>query len=696
MRKDTLERRLGILGAVAILSGMMAVGGSAPAGENPQADPAAGGGKVNLLAGFEKDEATKWGYVDQEGELVTPREIEKSPGAGKGTWPRAIVKGDASQGEWAYVRRFSEDAWKFYMRRGGQPEEFLYPNCTAFSTFAAFRKMFPADWTGHDRLRLDVKILGSAAALRLHIEDEMIAPQLTRDYQVPEGKWVTLEFDLAEAAKFREVKLPPELAKKLGGETQKARLINLSRMANILLRVEKAEKRPTVLVDNIRLLAPGADDGGKMELLVDKSPFPVPEPLPLRDEPAKADKPQGARNWAALKPGEPVQVAMASGSAFGNMTLPRALAVADNDHLIFGNSIGRTRVTQSADGGKTWTDLAGKPGATTQCLHTANAPGNVAVAAGEDMFVFYTARCGGAGSPKDMYCRRARFDGKGWNLGAPRLMDIDVRHCPEHLVRAIRLPNGRVWVVWMHLDRFNQTYLRCRYSDDGGELWQSPDSNGILAVKRTRDPAALPVGVTWWPESPAGWTVPDQGRTGGIPGRFHPHGAFDLAPYGASVACLYAEGDKATCWTWFDTAKNAWTAPAPVAKGFGGATSAATVGEKTVYAAIRGSNKLVCLDGDTWTEEAPAGYSGRGVLSVSGKTLFCFWPDEKEGKTLIMSAKKPLDGAWSAPEKLAEETEKLQGLSAPMSAPENFVPLAWGPRGGWIKFLRVPTERPTK
>jgi hypothetical protein len=461
-------------------------------------------------------------------------------------------------------------------------------------------------------------------------------------------------------------------------------------MANILLRAEKADKQTTVLVDNIRLVAPGATEESKLEILTDQSPFPVPEPLPLRDEPAKPGKPQGARNRAPLKPEEPNKAALGNGGSYGNMSVPRAFAAADNDHLLFGESIGRIEAAQSADGGKTWTDLAGKAGATTVCQHTCNAPGNVAVAAGEDMFVFYTARCGGAGSPKDMYCRRLGFDGRGWTLGEPRLLDIDVRHCPEHLVRALRLASGRIWTVWMHFDRFGQNYLRARYSDDGGGLWQSPDSNGLLSIKRGRDPAALPVGVTWWQESPAGWTAPEGGRTGGLPGRFHPHGSFDLAPYGGSLACLYAEGDNATSWTWFDPARNAWTPPEVVSKGFGGAGSAATVGDKTIYAALRGNNKVLRLDNGKWVEDAPVGYAGRGVLSVAAQALWCFWPEEKDGKTLILSARKPAGGSWSAPEKLAEETEKLQGLSAPGCAPENFVPVAWGPRGGWVKFLRVP------
>jgi hypothetical protein len=672
--------------------------------------PAVGGEGVRVLAGFEKDEAAKWGYVERDGQYVTPRDVELR-GKATGEWGRSITRGDASQGEWAYVCRFGENAWQYYMR-GGQPEEFLYFNCTVFTTFGVFRKNFPADWTGYDRLRLDVKVAGSAAALRLHLEDDLIAPQLTRDYQVPADKWVALEFDLAEAARLREVKLPPELAKKLGGEVLKGRLLNLSRMANILLRVEKAEKRPVVLVDNVRLLAPGADDGGKLEVLVDRSPFPVPEPLPLADAPAAPEKPRGARNWAALAPGEPVKAATGGGGSYGNLSLPRALAVADNDHLLFGQSIGRIEAVQSADGGKTWTDLAGKPGAVTVCQHSCQAPGNVAASAGEELFVFYTARCGGAGSPKDMYCRRAAFDGGGWKLGEPRLVDLDVRHCPEHLVRALRLPNGRIWVVWMHFDRFGQNYLRGRYSDDGGGLWQSPDSNGLMAFKRTRDPAALSTGVTWWQEEPAGpstslgalserseskgWTAPEGGRTGGLPGHFHPHGSFDLAAYQGSVACLYAEGDNLTSWTWFDPAKRAWTPPAQVFRSFGGTASAAAAGEKTIYAALRTSAKLMRLDGDKWVEDAPADYSGRGLLSVSGRTLWCFWPEEKDGKTLIMAARKPPDGAWSAPEKLAEETEKLQGLAAPVNAPEGFVPLAWGPRGGWVKFLRVPVPQPAK
>ena len=651
------------------------------------AAPAAEG--VKLLSGFEKAQVLKWGYVEHEGKLITKRALDRKRFS---SW---IATGDATQGERAYVRRFGKNVVRWYFRSGKSPEEILYMQGTAYNTFGAFRKRFPTDWSGYDRLRIDVKSTGCPIRLRLMLEDELTSPHLTRDYQVPAAKWVTLEFDLAAAAKLHEVKLSGEAGQEAGdGKVLKARLLNLAKMANILLRVEQADKQTDVLLDNIRLLAPEAEQASKLTVLTDKRPFPIPGQLPVPAEPLAPKPAPGKRNREPVEPEKPTKAGLARGGSYGMMNLPRGVAVADNDRILFIGSIGRMQAAQSIDGGATWTNLAAKRDATTWCQHSVNAPGNGACADGEDGFVFYTARCANMGRPSDIYFRHLKFDGTGWKLGEPRLVEVDVRHCPEHKVRAVRLASGRIWVAWLHVDRFARQYLRARYSDDGGQVWRTTDSNGLLMISRRKNPKPLPLAVAWWQQEPAGWTPPAAGCSGRIPGRFHPHGRFSLIRYGKSVACIYAEGDRATSWTWFDAEKKTWSKPALVFKCFGGPVTAVSVGEKTIYTSLRRVKKIMRLDGEQWIEDTPPGYGGGGVLSLAGKVLHCFWLERKGDQTLVRMSRKPAGAKWAAPVTLATEERKLQGISAPMYAPETFVPVFWGPAKGWVRFLRVPVTQP--
>jgi hypothetical protein len=518
------------------------------------------------------------------------------------------------------------------------------------------------------------------------LEDEMIEPHVTRFYDVPGGKWVSLEVDLAEACKVREVPV------KAG--TLKARVLNPALMANIRIVCHQASKETTVLVDNFRLLAAGAKDPSKLEVLTDASPLQTPQELPALPGPKRSPPAPGKRNRGPIARGPAVQAGLNQAASRGMMTLPRGVAVADNDRILFFGSIGRIKAAQSVDGGKTWTGLGGgKRDAMTACQHSANAPGNVAVGAGEDGYVFYTARCSGGSGINDIYFRHVKFDGKNWALGEPRLVDTDVRHCPEFKVRALRLASGRIWAVWMHYDRFGKNYIRARYSDDEGETWRTVDSNGLVRFKRRRDPKSYPLPVTWWQEAPAGWKPPAEGRSGMVGGSraFHPHGRLELVRYGESVGCLYATG-RHTAWTWFDPAKGQWAAPAVAAKVWIGPSSAVTVGKDEVWFSLAKSASLLRLSGGRWLEQKVPGHPGGGLLSEAGGTLFCFWQESKDGKTLIRASRRPAGGTWSPAETLSTEEEKIQAISAPAHAPANFVPVFWGTRKRWVKCLRLPVE----
>ena len=63
------------------------------------------------------------------------------------------------------------------------------------------------DWSGYDLLRIDVRCEGQPAKITLALEDDVIEPPVVRVYETPADKWVTLELDLAEAARVRGLEL---------------------------------------------------------------------------------------------------------------------------------------------------------------------------------------------------------------------------------------------------------------------------------------------------------------------------------------------------------------------------------------------------------------------------------------------------------------------------------------------------------
>ena len=72
-----------------------------------------------------------------------------------------------------------------------------------FRTAGLFRTIFPADWSGYDLLRMDVRGEGVRQTFRIVLEDEDIEPPVVRNIAVEPGKWTTLEIDLQRAAKAR-------------------------------------------------------------------------------------------------------------------------------------------------------------------------------------------------------------------------------------------------------------------------------------------------------------------------------------------------------------------------------------------------------------------------------------------------------------------------------------------------------------
>ncbi len=674
----------------------------APVLSGPSA--AAGEKKVLLLNGFEPKVIKEWFEKHPVKKIGYAGYVFCSP-KGKffgGRWPS--VEGDATEGKWALVRELPgevvrSDRWKFaYLKNEKASETGLRRAGKLVCHGGSFRHYYPTDWTGYAKFRADVKCQGSTLRLRVILEDAISISQhtLLRRFEVPADKWVTVEVDLAEAARLREVKLPPEEAKRLGVKKLKGRLLNLKEMANIWIGIELIKGKCTVKLDNIRLVAPGAQKAeSKLPVVSDKRPFPVPEFLP-KSAPAPRAKIAGKLNRAPLKWEQPVEIPGAS--------YTWDVAVVDNDRMLM--AVKTDKVLKTVDGGRTWTGLDGTPNKPTKIIkHDLNAPGRGAEALGPDLLLLGVAHCAGGGAPVDHYSHLVKFEGGKWNSGPRSLVDVDVRHCPEWKVDAVRLPNGRIWACWRHYDRFAREYVAARYSDDEGRTWRSAASNGLARIANRGKTDSY--GMTWWLEQPAmpAW-VPAQALGLVAPMYYQlPMPRPEIAAWGDQAMIAIPAAGKRTVCSFFDGEK--WGKPVPT--GFkGGCASLTHLEGKVVYmATIEG--EVYRLEGAKWIKDTPPGGVGTGRLpypalrgcsktrlSAAGKVMVCTWVSAG-GRELFVS-QKPKGGDWSKPRKIFNEERGVQWIGAPVRSAENFVPLVWTIRGkrSGARFLRIPVEQPPK
>jgi hypothetical protein len=94
-------------------------------------------------------------------------------------------------------------------------------------------------------------------------------------------------------------------------------------------------------------------------------------------------------------------------------------------------------------------------------------------------------------------------------------------------------------------------------------------------------------------------------------------------------------------------------------------------------------------DKDAWVEDSPPGLEGRAMLASWGPSMVCVW---QTGGAIVLSL-KPKGGAWRAAKKVADEPLPLATLAMPQIAPDEFLPLAWGNRGGrTVRLVAVPAE----
>jgi hypothetical protein len=651
--------------------------------------------EVLLLNGFEPKVLKEWAKRRKAAKWSALKvvRIGKDGIPTGGGMTGQLAKGDTTQGEYAMVRHIPRaggrrDYSLSYLNKETTKESILRRMGLLLNTFGTFRDFYRQDWSGYARLRLDIKSEGAPIRLRVEIEDSVIAPPLKRIYQIPADKWVSVEFDLADAARLREVELSEVEAKDLGVKKLKGRLINLKEMANMRITIELLKSKAVIKLDNIRLLTEKVlENETKLPLIVDKSSFPVPVSLPA-SKPIAREKIKAQLNTTPLKWESPVEISLKGGS-YGLQLFD--VAPLDNDRMLM--AVGTGAVLKTIDGGKTWTGLDEKPNKPTKVLdHDTNAPGRWAAAMGPDIMVLGSAKCTGGATAVDSYSILTKFNGQDWKVQPRGLVDVDVRHCPEHKLKLVRLPNGRIWTCWLHYNRFGKNDINARYSDDEGKTWRDPAANGLL--KLTTRGKTNPYATTWWLEQPA---MPDWAPKQAL-GRIasmNAHSRPAITGWGQQVICVFAQGSRLVC-SFFDGTR--WSQPVNTGlKGY--AVSIVRLKGKSVYIATT-TGDVYRLEGQKWVKDSPAGGVGKGHLpypgcgktrlSVAGEVLVAVWTDGKK----LFTSQKPKDGNWSKPKTIFTEERGVHHIGMPERSVKNFVPLVWSITKASARFMRIPVQGP--
>ncbi|MFH1022309.1 MAG: sialidase family protein [Planctomycetota bacterium] len=619
--------------------------------------PAAGGEEKRLLS-FEKEESLKLaGYKEDKGDNLVIRYNTY------GSY-HYMKKGDATEGEWALCKEYKEardyvgkgitESGLASMQRDGR----ILNGCGWMAA-----RGLAGDWSGFDRLRLDIKSTAAPAKIKIRVADSQIVPLPERICDVAPGKWVTLEFDMAAASDAKrldrgKLKDGQELFFRCRDSAiYPARVLDRAKVYGVFVNLVKCDGPTTILADNLRLVPQGEKIESPLPLVTDASPWPEAEALPAQTKPKPPERPAVTLD-AKPAVGEPVliDVSGVGGVGYGRMHNDRCgIAVADAGRMAISVLTGVNRaVFITADGGKTWKGLDG--GAKPTMLFTGRlmmvgaccTPGDD----GPDLFFVTLNHCSGGEEPTWVWFKRVTFTGAGWEAMPATIMDVDSWHCPEHTMDVLRLPNGRIWAAWSPASRAGGVVAR--YSDDDGATWRALGPN--------------------------------------LGGGGHGQGRPMLVPYGQEVACFF--GKERPIWMYTEDGK--WmTGPKLPATG-GMPLSGAQLADKELFVAVgdvKGS-KLYHLTGGQWSEEKDVPFSPLR-LSVSGNHLYAFGI---ESGTKPVMAVRDTTGTWSAKTELpGGGTEPVADLAVPRVAPAGFLPVAWAAGSGkWVKFLRVPTESPTK
>jgi len=544
--------------------------------------------------------------------------------------------GDATRGQHALVKVIAD---KYAYLRPGNDTSYYVRTRTGrvLNAFGWLRKAMPQDWSAGEMLRMDVKIEGAWARLCLELEDEAIADPVVREFRVKPGEWTTLEVDLAEAKRQRR--------------------LDLRRMATLQLYVaETGQARGTLTVrlDNVRLSAKA--DPAKFGVLRDARPMAAPSRRPVEPKPLT---PLEMKLVPRAAPARPAIVARYPGKASYPLLRCKERCVGGfgASGLLIMDGAGDVRL--SVDGGNAWTDLAGKAGAATRITRDIRGH-RMTICAGEReiMAAMVPNHCAGGGGRTEMHFYRADYQGGRWVFGPKVVFETGIRHCADRLA-LLRDAGGRLWIAWDHLNRLGNYAIHAKFSDDDGRTWQSPGANGCIFAFR-----GMPTGP---------YLVRD----------------------GKHVACFWRQPDGHLQWARFDGKK--WSEPVRIGRPFVPISAVNVNG--TIYVATARPAQVIRFDGGKWVKDSPPG-PGTGLLSRSGRRLVCLWTEPgaegTPGGRIAFSVKRP-GGEWSDPKALASESVAIDGLAAPMHAPEAFVPVAWADKKRtWIKSACIVFEDPAR
>lgn len=705
----------------------------APAGEKAP-------GKVKLLCSFEKEELEAKGLPLKNWKETTQRVFFTGY---EDSCPNLVTAEHATDGKLALCVPYAHksDKWKSWPRVLGGFNGNWEKSCQgrqAIPLHGLVPKVLGGDWSGYDRLLVDVASPDADVWLRFIVEDAADTTPYVR-YRVAKGRAGTIVFPLAKyAAENSRPDRGPFVP----------RQIDLARIVNLVIYLEEAsEDAGQVFFDNLRLAAKD-------------SPAPATPIEPTQE----IERDWGWRDMAGKHPpikqpevkretgpvGKLGPVTLASGykdfcSYLGNdgPRFYRSIAAIDNRRIVALVGGQQPLAFATFDGGKTWGGLDGTPdkptplGSYSQVAWASadSLSGNAYIAfnstvklrggyaadrldlpAGPDYFDRFkgVGYCIGGWTMRCIGLRNIVFNGERWEEPGPgAVLDDFARHC-IHWAEVIRHPSGRLWAFLdVGCDVIGRISVRAVYSDDNGLTWV---------------------------RSHAGRYLHEPGPC---------FRAFYAAPYGDGVAlCLVNQGDEegkeaepddGAMWTSFDG--HAW---APVAyfekdkvKQVFSLVSwhPRASGEKPkpgrLFALFEREGKLILgrLKEGKWEalSDAPVVDDGTkgpfhfSILTVSGDAVLCLWVRDFEKGEDGVAHSKVLLRRYHVPteklgpeEELVTEQEPVSALAVPYVSPPDYVPMLWcnshfncWRRYGykdyeevqkgwhkkyqqWVKFLRVP------
>lgn len=641
-----------------------------------------------LIVGFEQAELSQGSYISHEEKpgreswfylLEHPEGFDFAarfewPGETNRAWTWHCRQGEHTEGKLALVATvapFDRDEQTATYRQ----TEFLsyfYPNIRrglveARSLMTSFQWLVKArpdlrDWSDYDLLWIDLHCDAGPVELWLALEDDILEPPVMRTYKIPTGKWVTLELDLKEAARVRE--------------------LDLAKITNFWLMGRSSVRATIIRIDNVRIVKQGVP--APYELLRDNSPMEVSIVRPKRPEVPSlplAMKP----DQSVVRLTKPLVVARGSVVPFGWVS-------AYDNRLIFVaySAEEEGRAVYTDDGGSSWKQL---PKPTIRNLDHGTARGCTIDQLGDGVAVSSGPGCAGLGHPNPrQHLTKYTFTGNSWEARFPTILDSDIRHCGSN-ASVVRLPagpfRGRLWASWGKIGREHAIGVHVKFSDDDGRTW-TPWGRG--AAIPGSQAAKWSDGTYSYPE-----TV--------------------LSPCEEHVACFWRHNRQCGVkWSVYDGLE--WSAPAEISRvtlddmdgAYRATMSAITKGEREIFFTATGLNTVLRWDGSSWHSE-PVCIEDGGMLSLAGDIVTLFtsgkvnrrWKGVRWQRRAILRCYWRLpNGQWDGPVDLTpeftmDEYRSLAGFSVPPYAPDNFIPLVWSDSDeGTVKLLKVPMPPTTR